>query len=136
LAATELIGIAHPFGAGCAASGYAPRFRISDPFLGKRLFLSVDEGPANANGILFVSLPIPQPIRIGFGCSIYADPGPASANFVIRTDANGSYRYSLLVPNDPTLYGSRSIAQVGIGPTAVPPLGIDLSNAVLMRAGR
>ena len=53
-----------------------------------------------------------------------------------RPGSTGAYRARLAVPNLPALAGVLLAAQAACGPTTTPPLGLDLTNGVWLRAGR
>ena len=55
----------------------------------------------------------------------------------LKTDAKGRWSLGpIAVPNDVNLIGLPLVMQAGLGPTTTPPLGTDLSNAVLLSPGR
>jgi hypothetical protein len=49
-----------------------------------------------------------------------------------RTSSTGSWFANLSIPNSPGLAGVVTALQAAVGPTANPPLGVDLTNGLLL----
>jgi ELWxxDGT repeat protein len=124
-------------GYGCAADGRPPRLSAGDPVLGTTLQFDAASPRAATRGVLGLGIPTTPPaLHLADGCWIPVDYGLPAVLVFFTTDGQGAWRLAVPVPNDPTLIGLDLAAQVGIDAPATPPLGLDLSNALLLRAGR
>ena len=69
------------------------------------------------------------------GCATYLDwPLPVAGVF-LATDQRGRATARVQVPRVAGLVGTRGVAQTLIGPTATPPLGLDLSSGLQLTLG-
>ncbi len=128
-------GTADPIGLPCAASGELPLLDATDPVLGSSTDLQVRDGQPGAAVLVFRGAPAPA-TELGFGCTTYLDVGTLSLLATGTLDAAGAFDLTNLpIPADPALNGVRTTLQVAVGPAATAPLGLDLSNAVLMTLG-
>ena len=123
------------YGEGCAASGYEPELRATDPVLGASLTFSVREAIANAAGVALFGAPSVPELQLGLGCALAVVPvGGIGVPFA--TDAGGRFTSPpIAVPNDPALVDQQLALQAAVGLTANLPLPIDLSNGVLLTLG-
>lgn len=80
--------------------------------------------------------PLPAPrISFGNGCTLHVDPATILTTGILFPDAQGRATQALALPNEPGLAGISLLAQTLLLPTATPPFGIDLGNAVRWRVG-
>ncbi len=123
-------------GAGCAASGFDPELRATDPVLGASLTFAVRDAVANAAGVALFGAPSFPEQQLGRGCALAVVP-TGSVGVAFTTDAAGRFTAPPLgVPNDPALVDAQLALQAAIGPTANVPLPVDFSNGVLLTFGQ
>ncbi|MCB9870968.1 MAG: hypothetical protein H6836_02060 [Planctomycetes bacterium] len=113
--------------AGACGRGSGPRLRGTTPQLGRDLRLSLTGGVASALGLVWLGAP-QQPVNLGAGCELHVAPGQVVSP--VRCDSSGTWTATLPVPDLPALRGLRVHAQVGLGSTSQPPLGVDFSNGL------
>jgi len=131
----ELPATNQQIGAGCAVKGDHPVLSSSDPVLGKNVTLRIAGAPAKSQGVMLIGLPASRPLNFGGGCSLVVDANLAPAVLMFPLSANGGFQFSALLPNDPATKGLTVAVQVGAGPTATGPLGLDLSNGLYLTVG-
>jgi ELWxxDGT repeat protein len=132
LYAIELGATAQPLSGGCARPT-DPLLRATDPVLGTSLALIGDRAPSSMGVVLIGSQARPgQPYAPG--CRLLVDLSlPFIDVFVFATA--GAFGLTIPLPNDPGLNDVLLGMQAGFA-DATAPLGISLSNAVLLRLGR
>ncbi|MHC4892855.1 MAG: hypothetical protein ACYTFV_05690 [Planctomycetota bacterium] len=127
---------ADPIGQPCAASGFLPDLRATDPVLGEPLDVELRDGQPALPALVFLAPSIP-PTALGSGCTAYLDILQLELLFIGALDGAGSSTWSTAnLPTDAALTGQQVALQSAVGPTATAPLGFDLSNGVLMTFGQ
>ena len=95
--------------------------------------LHVDAGDAERLG-----LPLLQrsggPDRVGFGCVVELDLATYAAFTPVVASPLGTWMFTIGVPSDPALLGLTVALQAALFGTA-GPLGLDLSNGVIITVG-
>jgi ELWxxDGT repeat protein len=127
---------ADAIGQPCAASGFLPRLRATDPVLGATLDVELRDAQPALPALVFLAPPV-LPTALGSGCTTYLDISQLELLFIGALDGSGAIQWtSANLPTDPGLAGQQLALQAAIGPTATAPLGFDLSNGLLMTLGQ
>jgi ELWxxDGT repeat protein len=123
---------AQPYGHGCGTAADTPTMSATNPVLGAMMTLSGASAPAPM-GLVMLGVPLRAGLQYVPGCRLWIDIGfPFIDLFMFPTA--GAWSLSVPVPNDPGLISMQMGAQAGI-PLLGAPLGIALSNGVLLRFG-
>jgi len=130
--ALPLGATATPAGVGCTCRFPPPRLTASAPRLGGMATIALRGATPNTVGALLLGLPA-QPVPLGGDCNVYLQP-LGTAGFMLP-DVNGAASLPLGIPADANLTGLRLAFQLVLGPTGSPPLGGDLSNALVLVLG-
>lgn len=126
---------ADPIGQPCAASGFLPYLRASDPVLGESLNVELRDGQPALPALVFLAPSIPA-TGLGSGCTAYLDIAQLELLFIGALDGSGSTAWpTASLPTDASLAGQQVALQAAVGPSTMAPLGFDLSNGVLMTFG-
>ncbi|HYC79204.1 MAG TPA: hypothetical protein VEI02_16415 [Planctomycetota bacterium] len=120
-------------GGGCGA-GAPPTLTAAPPVLGGFFNLAVAGATPNGAGEILFSLPGAPPLGIG-PCAVHIDLGAFLSLTPVFVDALGGWTLSLPLPFDPNLAGFALVLQGYVAPAPGAPLGIDLTNGVLVVAG-
>lgn len=124
-----------PVGAGCGGGPAAPVLSCTPPVIGQNVTIAIANGTPLTSGGLFMSPPPAAPTPVGGGCTVYLDLATYQPLIQpITTDAAGNWSIVLGVPNDNALAGLSVMLQAALFPTA-GPLGLDITNGVLVTAG-
>ena len=121
-------------GTGCGSTSLPPTLAASAPKLGQVTTLSVSNATPLTSGMLYVGLLAPTPLVIVTGCEVYLDLGSAQLLLPFTTDGLGSWSLAVSLPLDPTLAGQQFALQAVVIPSG-SPIGLDLTNAVLLNLG-
>ncbi len=125
---------AQALGVGCARTTRTPDLRATDPVLGGSSTWTALGTPGIPVGYFAAGALPPALLDLGSGCRIHAGLPWILIGFV--PDAQGRGSVSVPVPNDAALVAGRLVTQAVFGPTPTPPLGLDLSQGVLLTLGR
>ncbi len=134
----EVGAVAQPVGSGCAATTLPPSLAADDPILGAAFGVRLQHAGANQPGLLIVGAPSPgfRHTHLWAGCTAYFDLTTPTAQ-VFTTDQAGRFSLApITIPNVAGLQGARLMLQGATARNVASPIGIDLSNGVLLVAGQ
>ncbi len=123
------------FGSGCGASKI-PRLDATLPQLGTKLSIELTRAAPGSTGLLFLGLELQDITYLGHGCSIYIDLGLPYVSTPVVADPQGVASVQTLLPSSPALHGLNLTMQGGMTSPGSPPLGVDLSNGLLLAVRR
>lgn len=104
------------------------------PLLGKTASLSLTGGSPGNLSTLFVSLPGAAPLDLGGGCTVFVDPSTAVRFLPVQVGPSGDWFQAFAIPGNPAAAGFGLVLQALFLETS-GPLGIDLSNGILITLG-
>ena len=107
---------------------------MTDPVINGSMTIAVDDAPATAAGLFLVGFQGPV-TGFGLGCNVHVDLALPTIPLSFKTDASGSARLQLKVPNNATLKGFTVVWQAGVVAPGGGPLGLALTNAVVTTGG-
>ncbi len=107
-------------------------FTATDPAIGTTMKMTVSGMGSSQAGLLILAAPTTAPTAFGPGW-LYFDLSTLYLGIVVTPAGGGST--TLPVPNDPALVGAQIAGQGFVYPTSTPPIGADLTNAVLLTFG-
>jgi hypothetical protein len=119
-------------GTGCGASPSV--LAANDPVLGQTLTLTLAGGAPSVPLTLLAGLPADDALPVGAGCQLYLEPTTLLVTSGFATDALGNWSAAFPLPSDSSLEGLKVGVQAAVH-SGAGPLGIDLSNAVVLRFG-
>ena len=127
----DLGATAQPVGSGCGAFGTNATLAATDPVLGATMRISGDGAAPSVPLVLMLATP--RAAAVG-PCALYLDI-TTLATLAALVPAGPTWSVDVLLPDIPLLQGRKLALQAVLGPTA-GPLGLDLTNAVLLTLGR
>ncbi|MHC4077592.1 MAG: ELWxxDGT repeat protein [Planctomycetota bacterium] len=134
--AVDVGGNAQELGSGCAAQNLPPALSASDPVLGGKMTVRLVRARGSATTVLAIGLPTPGPALASGACVLPVDYTRPHVLLFLPTDAAGTWQLNQTVPNDPSLNSLYLVLHAAQGPSATPPFGLDLSNAVYLQPGK
>ncbi|MCB9869247.1 MAG: hypothetical protein H6836_07225 [Planctomycetes bacterium] len=130
--------MAIPFGNGCASSAPHPVLGGTDPVLSGSASIAFEQALPNSPALVCVGRRAPSSTLIDFGsgCYVYLDFTKPVIFHGATTDAQGRWSQGFAVGSSPSTLGISLGVQVAVpNATAFPPLGVDLSNLLMMTIG-
>lgn len=122
-------------GKGCVGSGLPPVASGTVPVLGDSVILQISYAPAGRIGIGLLGLPH-SGIGLGANCTLYIDLSRPSLSILLQTDNKGTWQSpSLGVGNNVSSVGLAVGWQAGINDPGSRPLGMALTNGVVLKVG-